>query len=154
MKKTSGGYRASARILEFAILIALPILLHYLIPVMILVPRPYSYLGAVLMLLGLALMTWAAMLFRKVGTSFQLQGESSVLVTSGPFRFSRNPMYLGMLIWLMGLAILLGSLVVFVFPFLFFLLANLLMIPLEEKSMEQMLGQQFIEYRQRVRRWL
>jgi protein-S-isoprenylcysteine O-methyltransferase Ste14 len=154
MKKTSGGYRASARILEFAILIALPILLHCLIPVMILVPRPYSYLGAVLMLLGLALMTWAAMLFRKVGTSFQLQGESSVLVTSGPFRFSRNPMYLGMLIWLMGLAILLGSLVVFVFPFLFFLLANLLMIPLEEKSMEQMLGQQFIEYRQRVRRWL
>jgi protein-S-isoprenylcysteine O-methyltransferase Ste14 len=154
MKKTSGRYRASARILEFAILIALPILLHYLIPVMILVPRPYSYLGAVLMLLGLALMTWAAMLFRKVGTSFQLQGESSVLVTSGPFRFSRNPMYLGMLIWLMGLAILLGSLVVFVFPFLFFLLANLLMIPLEEKSMEQMMGQQFIEYRQRVRRWL
>jgi protein-S-isoprenylcysteine O-methyltransferase Ste14 len=43
---------------------------------------------------------------------------------------------------------------VFVFPFLFFLLANLLMIPLEEKSMEQMMGQQFIEYRQRVGRWL
>jgi protein-S-isoprenylcysteine O-methyltransferase Ste14 len=154
MKRTNGGHGASARILEFAILIALPILLHYLIPVMILVPKPYSYLGAVLMLLGLALMTWAAMLFRKVGTSFQLQGESSVLVTSGPFRFSRNPMYLGMLIWLMGLAVLLGSLVVFVFPFLFFLLANLFIIPLEEKSMEQTLGKQFIEYKQRVRRWL
>jgi protein-S-isoprenylcysteine O-methyltransferase Ste14 len=154
MKRTNGGHRASARILEFAILIALPILLHYLIPVMILVPKPYSYLGAVLMLLGLALMTWAAMLFRKVGTSFQLQGESSVLVTSGPFRFSRNPMYLGMLIWLIGLAVLLGSLVVFVFPFLFFLLANFLIIPLEEKSMEQMLGKQFTEYKQRVRRWL
>jgi protein-S-isoprenylcysteine O-methyltransferase Ste14 len=154
MKRTNGGHGASARILEFAILMALPILLHYLIPVMILVPRPYSYLGAVLMLLGLALMTWAAMLFRKAGTSFQLQGGSSVLVTSGPFRFSRNPMYLGMLIWLMGLAVLLGSLVVFVFPFLFFLLANLLIIPLEEKSMEQMLGKQFIDYKQRVRRWL
>ncbi len=154
MKRSDGGHRASARILEFATLIALPILLHYLMPIMILVPQPYSYLGAALMPAGLVLMTWAGMLFRKVGTSFQLQGEASVLVTSGPFRFSRNPMYLGMLIWLIGLAVLLGSLVVFVFPLLFFMLANLFVIPLEERSMEQVLGKEFIEYKQRVRRWL
>lgn len=154
MRRTKGGHRVSARILEVAILIALPILFHYLIPVMIVVPKPYSYLGAVLMLLGLASMTWAAMLFRKVGTSFQLRGGSSVLVTSGPFQFSRNPMYLGMLIWLIGLAVLLGSLIVFLFPILFFLLANFLVIPLEERRMEQMLGERFIEYKRRVTRWL
>lgn len=154
MRRTEGSHRIGARILEIAILIALPILFHYLIPVMIVIVKPYSYLGAVLMLLGLALMTWAAILFRKVGTSFQLHGGGSVLVTSGPFRFSRNPMYLGMLIWLIGLAILLGSLIVFLFPILFFLLANFLVISLEEKGMEQMLGERFIEYKQRVRRWL
>ncbi len=111
MRRTEGGHRIGARILEVAILIALPILFHYLIPVMTVIPQPYTYLGAVLMLLSLAFMTWASMLFRKVGTSFQFQGGGSVLVTSGPFRFSRNPMYLGMLIWLIGLAILLGSLI-------------------------------------------
>ena len=152
MKRTK-SHRTSARILEVAILIALPILLHYLIPVMIVIPRPYSYLGAVLMLLSLALMTWTAMLFREERTSFQLRGESSALVTSGPFRFSRNPMYLGMLTWLVGLAVLLGSLIAFLFPILFFLLANLVVIPPEEKRMEHLFGEQFIEYKRRVRRW-
>jgi protein-S-isoprenylcysteine O-methyltransferase Ste14 len=154
MRRTGRGHRVGARILEIAFLIALPILLHYLIPIIIVVPKPYSYIGALVMLLGLALMTWAAMLFRKAGTSFQLQGESSSLVTSGPFHLSRNPMYLGMLIWLSGLAILLGSLISFVFPPLFFILANFYVVPLEEKSMEQMFGKQFVEYRQHVRRWL
>ncbi len=152
MKRTK-GHRTSARMLEAAILIALPILFHYLIPVMIVIPRPYSYLGAGLMLLGLALMSRVAMLFRQERTSFQLRGGSPALVTSGPFRFSRNPMYLGMLIWLVGLAVLLGSLIAFLFPILFFLLASLALIPLEEKRMEQLFGMQFTEYKRRVRRW-
>jgi protein-S-isoprenylcysteine O-methyltransferase Ste14 len=154
MRRTEGSHRIGARIIEVGILLALPILFHYLIPVMIVIPKPYSYLGAVLMLLGLALMTWTSMLFRKAGTSFQLHGGGSVLLTSGPFQFSRNPMYLGMLIWLIGLSVLLGSLITFLFPILFFLLANFFVIPLEEKSMEQTAGEQFAEYKRRVRRWL
>jgi protein-S-isoprenylcysteine O-methyltransferase Ste14 len=154
MSRRQGGHRTGARVLEVAILIALPILFHYLIPLKTVIVRPYSYLGGVLMLFGLALMTWAARAFREAGTGFQLREGGSVLVTLGPFRFSRNPMYLGMLIWLVGLAVLLGSLIVFLFPILFFLLANFLFIPLEERSMEQALGPRFIEYRQHVRRWL
>jgi protein-S-isoprenylcysteine O-methyltransferase Ste14 len=63
-------------------------------------------------------------------------------------------MYLGKLIWVVGLAVLLGSLIVFLFPVLFFVFANLVIVPLEERRMEQMLGEQFIEYKRRVRRWL
>jgi protein-S-isoprenylcysteine O-methyltransferase Ste14 len=154
MMKTNRSHRISARIVEIAILIALPILFHYLIPVMILIPQPYSYLGAAVMLFGLALIIWAASLFREAGTGFQLKGGGLVLVTSGPFRFSRNPMYLGMLIWLIGLAILLGSLIAFLFPILFFLLANYPVIPVEEKDLQRIFGEQFIEYKRRVRRWL
>jgi protein-S-isoprenylcysteine O-methyltransferase Ste14 len=148
------GYRAGARILETAFLIALPILFHFLLPIVIVVPTPYSYLGALVMLLGLALMTWAAVLFRKEGTGFQLQGGSTSLVTSGPFRFSRNPMYLGMLIWLCGLAVLLGSLIAFVFPPVFFMAANFYVVPLEEKSMEQIFGERYVDYGRHVKRWL
>jgi len=154
MRRTEGSHRIGARILELAILIALPIVFHYLIPVMIVISRPWSYLGALVMLLGLALAAWASMRFRTAGTGFQLQGGGSVLVTSGPFQFSRNPMYLGMLIWLIGLAVLLGSLIAFLFPILFFLLANLLVIPLEEKDMELRVGEEFVEYKRRARRWL
>jgi len=154
VKERKKGHRGGAGILEVAILIALPLLFHYLIPIRIVIPPPYSYTGAIVMLLGLGLMIWTARVFRKAGTGFQLQGGGSILVTSGPFRFSRNPMYLGMLVWLIGLAVLLGSLIVFIFPIIFFLLAHFLLIPIEERKMEQLFGQQFIEYRQRVRRWL
>jgi protein-S-isoprenylcysteine O-methyltransferase Ste14 len=152
MNKTKESHTI-ARILELLILIGLPILLHYLIPLMILIPRPFTYLGLVLMILALVLMTRASGLFRKAGNSFGLQDGGSVLITSGPFRLSRNPIYLSMLMWLTGLAVLLGSLISFLFPLLFFLLANFFIIPYEEKDLEQKLGEQYIEYRRRVRRW-
>jgi protein-S-isoprenylcysteine O-methyltransferase Ste14 len=154
MKKTKGSHNIGARILEILILIALPVLLHYLIPVMIVIPSPYTYLGGVFIILALALMTRASRFFRKAGTGFDLREGGSVLVTSGPFRFSRNPIYLGMLFWLIGLAVLLGSLISFLFPLLFFLLANFLVIPREEKDLEKKMGEKYIQYKRHVRRWL
>jgi protein-S-isoprenylcysteine O-methyltransferase Ste14 len=153
-KEKKKGHRRCAGIIEIAILVILPLLLHYLIPIRIVIPPPYSYLGAIVMLLGLGLMVWAARVFRQAGTGFQLEGGGSVLVTTGPFRFSRNPMYLGILIWLIGFAVFLGSLIVFVVPLLVFLLAQFLLIPIEEKRMEQMFGEEYIGYRRRVRKWL
>ena len=154
MKERKEGRRRGGGFMELAILVALPVIFHYLMPVMVVIPPPYTYTGIAIMLTGFGLMMWAATEFRKAGTGFQLQDGGSVLVTSGPFRFSRNPMYLGMLIWLTGLAILLGSLIVFVFPVLFFLLVNFLFIPIEERRMEQANGEQFASYRKRVGRWL
>ena len=116
MRRTKNHY-GSARILETLVLIALPILFHYLFPLMNVVPKPYSYLGILVMVIGLALMIWAAREFNKANTGYQL-GNSSKLVTSGPFRFSRNPIYLGMMLWLIGMAILLGTLITFLFPVL------------------------------------
>ena len=148
------GHRRSSGIIEIVILVILPILLHYLIPIRIVIPPPYSYFGAIVMLLGLGLMLWAASVFRKTGTEFQLEGGGSALVTSGPFRFSRNPMYLGILIWLIGFAVLLGSLVVFVVPLIIFLLAQFILIPIEERRMEEIFGEEYRAYKGRVRRWL
>jgi len=154
MNRATKTHTTSARIVEVAILLALPILFHYVIPVRTVIAAPYSYPGAVLMLLGLAVSTWGSMEFRKAGTGLLLRGGGSALVTSGPFRFSRNPMYLGMLVWVLGLAVLLGSLSVFLFPVLLFLLAELYIIPLEEKAMGQTFGDTYVEYKARVRRWL
>lgn len=153
MRRTKNG-RTVARTVEIAILLALPILFHYLFPILIIVRKPYTYLGIALMLPGLALATSAAKTFRKVGTSYQLHGRSSALTTSGPFRISRNPMYLAMVIWIVGLAVLLGSLIAFLFPIFLFLVTNFVLIPQEERSMEKMFGEQYAEYKRRVRRWL
>jgi protein-S-isoprenylcysteine O-methyltransferase Ste14 len=106
------------------------------------------------MALGMGLNVWAAQQFRQAGTGFQLQEGGSQVVTSGPFKFSRNPMYLGMFLWLLGLAVLLGSLIVFLFPVLLFVLANFVAIPFEERDMQQKLGEPYLAYKRSVRRWL
>lgn len=154
MQKTTLGHRIGARILEVAILVVLPITAHYLIPVKMVVPRSYSDMGFMLMLVGLFLMTWVTMTFGRAEMRSRSQEGPPVLLTSGPFRFSRNPMYIGKLIWVVGLAVMLGSLIVFLFPVLFFVFANFVIVPREESRLEQMLGEQYIQYKQRVRRWL
>ena len=154
VKERKKGHPRSSGILELIILLVLPILFHYLIPTRIVIFPPYSYVGAGVMLLGLGLMMWAAKEFREKGTGFQLKGGGAALVTSGPFGFSRNPMYLGIMIWLLGFAALLGSLGVFIFPIIIFLLAQFILIPIEEKRMEQTFGEQYHEYKRRVRRWV
>jgi protein-S-isoprenylcysteine O-methyltransferase Ste14 len=152
--KKSHDPRPLARFVEIAILFLLPILLHFLLPITRIIVPPYTYLGIPVMLGGFALTSWAARTFKEARAGFSLGEERPNLVTTGPFRFTRNPIYLGMIAWLLGLAILLGSLITFVFPVFVFLLANFILIPLEEKRMEQTFGSQFDAYRKRVRRWV
>jgi protein-S-isoprenylcysteine O-methyltransferase Ste14 len=154
MSRVRGRHGRGVRILELAFLIALPIAFHFALPLRTVIVRPYSFLGLALMALGLGVNIWAARLFREAGTGTRLEGGGAALVISGPYRFTRNPMYLGMLLWLTGMAVLLGSLMALVFPILFFLVAQVLMIPPEEKRMESIWKEQYVAYRRRVRRWI
>src|ERR671919_3077161 len=61
-----------------------------------LIEPPYRYAGGVLAALGLGLIVWAAFLFRRAGTHIRPYLPSTALVVAGPYRFTRNPMYLGM----------------------------------------------------------
>lgn len=148
------GHHRSSGIVEIVVLFILPLLSHYLIPIKTVIHPPYSYSGIFVILSGLWLMILAAKAFRKAGTAFQLEEGGSALVTSGPFSFSRNPMYLGILVWLTGFAVLLGSLVVFIVPVIFFLVMQIILIPIEEKRMQQIFGEEYKKYKRQVRRWL
>jgi len=143
-----------ARIVEFLLLIALPIVCHFLIPVTILLSGPIRLTGIILMIIGAWVSTKAAKMFRKAGSDFKLQGQTPSLQTTGIFRFSRNPMYLGMVIWLIGLAVLLGSFTPFLFPVLIFIVLHFGFIPVEEKRLEKIFGTQYQNYRKKARRWL
>lgn len=76
------------------------------------------------------------------------------IVTAGPFGFSRNPMYLGMLLVLLGVAALYGTAPGFIFPLVYFGVANGYYIPYEESRMTEIFGDQFLTYKAEVRRWL
>ncbi len=83
--------------------------LHYLAPIHQLLPMPFKYAGVPLVLGGICVTAVAARAFTRVGTPVVPFEKSTVVVTNGLFRFSRNPMYLGMVMALVGVAMLLRS---------------------------------------------
>lgn len=81
-------------------------------------------------------------------------GQSTSLVSSGVYAFSRNPMYLGMLLVLIGWAVLLASAAALALSGVFVLYLDRFQIGPEERTLTAHLGQEFLDYRHRVRRWL
>ena len=144
--------RVPPRYLNLLIIIAFA--LHFIIPIRILIPPPYSYCGIIFIISGLILNIWSTNHLRKRGTPVEFDEAPQVLVTDGPFRMSRNPIYLGGLFLLSGIAITLGSLITFIFPFALFLILNKVYIPLEEIVLENSFADQYRAYKKRVRRWL
>jgi protein-S-isoprenylcysteine O-methyltransferase Ste14 len=79
---------------------------------------------------------------------------AAVLVTSGVFRFSRNPMYLALLLALAGWGLFLANAFALLLALAFVPYMNRFQIGPEERALQQLFGQAFADYRQRVRRWI
>jgi len=105
---------------------------------------------------GVAIAVAAVLEFRRAKTTVNpLNPEAaSAMVTSGIYRFSRNPMYLGLLFALLGWAVWLSHLLAFSLLPLFVLYINRFQIEPEERTLSVKFGGQFREYRGSVRRWL
>jgi len=127
---------------------------HQIAPAAQLIVAPYRYAGIVLMALAIALILWAALLFRRAGTNIRPFLPATALVTSGPYRFTRNPMYLGMAGTLLGAAVLMGSITPFVVIPAFMALISDRFILGEEAQLQAAFARDYVEYKARVRRWL
>jgi len=125
----------------------------YFVPCLNIVNDSYNYYGWVLIILGMPLTGWVWKYFQEHDTPVDF-AESRILVTNGPFRFSRNPMYVGMFLIALGTAICFKNLIGIVGSLLFILVINFMSIPFEEKKNERTFGQEFLEYKKKVRRWL
>jgi protein-S-isoprenylcysteine O-methyltransferase Ste14 len=113
------------------------------------------WLGVALVVIGFLIAFSAAMLFRRKGTEINPTSETNkLLLIEGPYRFTRNPMYLGLTIVTLGIAFWVGALPMFAVPLLVFLTANFVHIPFEEAKMRRQFGAGFDGYTARVRRWI
>ncbi|MBI3780831.1 MAG: isoprenylcysteine carboxylmethyltransferase family protein [candidate division NC10 bacterium] len=128
--------------------------LHFLFPDTTITPPRYRFLGIAILGTGIFLTGWAFRLCKKKGTTRNPYGTPTAVVATGPFRFGRNPMYLGVSVVLLGVAIFVGTVPVFLAPVAFFLTMNAVFIPREERTLERLFGQEYLDYKHRVRRWL
>ena len=125
-----------------------------LLPVLELIPAPLHPAGIVLAAAGIGFAVAGRMTFARAATEIYTFREPGRLVTGGVFRISRNPMYLGMLLLLMGAAVLLGSLTPFVVAAFFGIVADRWYIRFEEAAMTAKFGEAYRTYQHRTRRWL
>ena len=105
---------------------------------------------------GLTVLILAVRLFKKQNTTvnpIKIENASS-LVTSGIFKYSRNPMYLGMLMILLGLAFMFNLIGGILFTLLFAIYITKYQIRPEEEVMERLFGEDFLKYKNSVRVWL
>ena len=128
--------------------------LHVLLPGPMLLAFPYTLAGAAVAALGLALVLSGARLFSRVRTNIRTFNEPGVLVTGGLFRWSRNPIYLGFVLLLLGTAVLLGSATPFLAVVVFAAVADRWYIAFEERAMQAKFGDAYADYKRRTRRWI
>ncbi len=128
--------------------------LHFVFPAAKVIAFPFNLLGIVPLTVGMVLNLMANGVFKKLGTTIKPFGESAALVTSGVFRISRHPMYLGMVLILFGIAVLMGSLMPYAVIPVFAVLMDVVFIRVEEIMLEEKFGEAWLEYKENVRRWI
>lgn len=117
-------------------------------------PAWSRWLGVAVFILAFGLSVWSVRTFRSHGTVVKPTGDTTEVVTSGPFKYTRNPMYLSLIV------IYLGGMLLFRLPWALVLLVPLflalhfgIILP-EEKYLESKFGDDYIAYKRRTRRWL
>ena len=116
---------------------------------------PLPKLGLALTLIPWALPVWAVVVFRRAGTEITPTSPTNrALVVDGPYRYTRNPMYLGLVLVTLGIAVWIGAWPMFLAPIAVFATANWVHIPFEEAKMRRQFGVSYDDYVSRVRRWV
>jgi protein-S-isoprenylcysteine O-methyltransferase Ste14 len=136
------------------IAIVIMVVLHLLSPVTVIISLPWNVIGLLPLLLGIGINLMADAALRKAKTTVKPFEESSALVTSGVYRISRHPMYLGFVFILIGVAIMLGSLIPFLVIPVFAVLIDMVFIRVEERMLGDKFGRAWLDYQRRVRRWI
>jgi protein-S-isoprenylcysteine O-methyltransferase Ste14 len=130
--------------------------LHRWLPLGHLMATPWNYFAVLPVAIGRAITLAAGRRFRQAQTTFDplKPSKASSLVTDGVFRVSRNPMYLGMVLLLIGWAMWLGTVSPWLVPPLFVIVISVAQIIPEEQALEELFGEAYLAYRHSVGRWI
>jgi len=129
--------------------------LNWLVPLpFLLADLPAGWLGGMVFLLALGLFAWAIVTITTAGSNVPTNLPTTTIVESGPYRFTRNPIYLGMFLGLIGVAIAFDNFWLLMMLVPFALVIRYGVVVREEAYLERKFGNVYRGYRSRVRRWL
>ncbi|SIO62949.1 Protein-S-isoprenylcysteine O-methyltransferase Ste14 [Bradyrhizobium erythrophlei] len=115
---------------------------------------PTGWVGGAVFAIALALVAWAIVTMTRAGSNVPTNMPTTTIVDTGPYRFTRNPIYLGMFVGLVSLAVAFNSLWLLMTLVPFALVIRYGVITREEAYLERKFGDVYRRYRARVRRWL
>ncbi len=116
--------------------------------------RSFSIAGAAVGLIGFALMIRAWWLFKVQDTAICPTAETTTLITHDVYRLTRNPMYLGIVMMLLGVGLFAGGILYYAAAITFFTIIDHSFCPYEERKLQAIFGDQFTVYTRKVRRWI
>jgi len=146
---TSSGVRIFPPAIHL-VAIAIGFLLQWAVPIRI---SGMRIPGFVLLAIALGLIVWTAILMSRAGTTPNPTRPTTALLIGGPFRFTRNPMYLAWELIVFGVGLAANAPWVMVMAVPAALLTRRLVIDKEERYLENKFGAEYLDYKSRVRRW-
>lgn len=129
------------------------LVIDYFIPLPLLTNTMQVTLGSLFVVCALAANLPALFLMKKAGTAINPSKATTALMTSGPFRFTRNPLYVGLSLLYVGIAVLADSIWVLLLLLPLLLIMILGVILREERYLEGKFGEEYLRYKASVRRW-
>jgi protein-S-isoprenylcysteine O-methyltransferase Ste14 len=141
--------------IAWALAILAGLILQWVVPLPFMpASAPSRWVGGIVFVLAVALFAWAITTMTRAGSNVPTSLPSTTIVAAGPYRFTRNPIYLGMFLAIIGLAIAFDSLWLLVTLVPFALVIRYGVVAREEAYLERKFGDAYSQYRGRVRRWL
>jgi protein-S-isoprenylcysteine O-methyltransferase Ste14 len=140
--------------LIFAAILALELFCHTIVQVELSPPFKFRVAGSILAIVAGATALSAALTMRRAGTNINPARPALAIVTAGPYRFTRNPMYLALCLLNLGIGLLLCDLIPVLLTLALFLVLHYGVILREERYLEKKFGPAYTSYKARVRRWL
>ena len=140
--------------LVYLLSILLGLFLHAALPVPIVPPALGAPVGAVVVLLSVVLFIAAVRTFRRAGTPVPGNQPTTTIVRDGPYRFTRNPIYLAFSLLQLGVALLVNALSLLLTLVAAVALMSFVVIPREERYLQRRFPAEYRSYAESVRRWL
>ena len=127
---------------------------HFVFPTHFLPQKPALGLGTLFIVVSIAVMLSAIRAFHRAKTTHDVRKPSTAIVTEGPLRFTRNPIYLSMTLLYLGLASLINSLWILLLGLPLVVVIQWGVINREERYLERKFGEEYRRYKTQVRRWI